>query len=50
MFEEVLLNEVGDLDLVIDVVGHAELGYVVDLLCFEFHILECIFEIIQIHD
>ena len=49
MIEEMFLDEVGYLHLIINIVGHAELCNIVNLLSFEFHILESILEVVKIH-
>jgi hypothetical protein len=47
--EEMLVDEVGDLQLIIDVVGHTVVGHVADELGLELHVFEGILEIVQIH-
>lgn len=46
---EVLLDDLGDLQLAVGVVGDAILCYVADLLLFQLEVLQCVLKVIKVH-
>ena len=49
MLKELFFDHVGNLHLIVNVVSHAKLSHIVNLLPLEIDILQCIFQVIQIH-
>lgn len=46
MPEEMLIDKVGYLKFVVDIVGHAVVSNVANQFIFEFHVLKCVLQIV----